>query len=369
MTVDFDVIVIGAGVIGLAVAREFAIAGRSVLVAERAQAIGTGTSSRNSEVIHAGVYYDQDSLKAKLCVEGRELLYRYCAESGVEAHAVGKLIIAQSPGEIPKLEALKVRAAQNGVPGLVMLTAEEATSLEPELCCAAALYSPSTGIVDSHGLLLTLLADAEGHGATIALNTAAISGLGSSGQIALRLSGSDGSEVTLVSNLVVNCAGHGAHQIASAISGYGSAHLPARFLAKGSYCNVSGKSPFSRLIYPLPVPGALGIHVTLDLQSRARLGPDIEWVEHEDYSVSESAAGRFAAACEGFWPAVRSRAITPAYAGLRPKIHGPGKASADFVIQTAHDHGVKGLVNLFGIESPGLTASLAIARHVVRHAA
>lgn len=362
---DIDVMVIGAGVVGLAVARAFAMAGREVLVIEKADFIGTGTSSRNSEVIHAGIYYAPGSLKAKLCVEGKKLLYRFCAESGVVARAVGKLIVAQTESEIIKLEALQEKARENGVSDLQWLTATDAQRLEPELCCVAALLSPSTGIVDSHGFMLALQTDAEKHGASIAFQTSVASGFAGENGISVDLISADQSTMKLVARLLVNCAGHGAHATAAAIGGYELRHLPPRFLAKGSYCDVSGKSPFSHLIYPIPVPGALGVHVTLDMQGNARLGPDIEWVDEENYAVSDSIIAEFAGACEGFWPDVVNRKLTASYAGIRPKIHGPDMTSADFLIQGPSDHGVSGLINLFGIESPGLTSAMAIANHVL----
>jgi L-2-hydroxyglutarate oxidase LhgO len=365
MPPDFDTIIIGAGVVGLAVARALAMAGLKVLVVEKANAIGTATSSRNSEVIHAGIYNEPESLKAKLCVEGKKLLYEFCANSGVEARAIGKLIVAQTSDQIPQLEALQTNALKNGVTDLQWLTAADASRLEPALHCVAALLSPSTGIVDSHNFMLALQTSAEQHGATIALQTELVSANAGDDGISVELQGADGITTRLVAKSVINCAGHGAHAVAAAISGFNLAHLPPRFLAKGSYCNIAGKSPFAHLIYPIPVPGALGIHVTLDMAGRARLGPNIEWVNEENYAVSRSIALEFARACDGFWPAVHSRELTASYAGIRPKIHGPDVASADFLIQGSNHHGVKGLINLFGIESPGLTASMAIAKHVV----
>jgi L-2-hydroxyglutarate oxidase LhgO len=365
MAHDVDVIVIGAGVVGLAVARAIAMAGREVLVVEKANAIGTATSSRNSEVIHAGIYYEPGSLKAKLCVEGKKLLYQFCADSGVGARAVGKLIVAQTTSQVAKLEALQANALKNGVTDLQLLTAEEASCLEPALRCVAALLSPSTGIVDSHGFMLALQASAEEHGATIVLQTAAASGVAGGHGISVELRGADRSTTSLVAKSVINCAGHGAHAAAAAICGFDPRHLPPRHLAKGSYCNVSGKSPFSHLVYPVPVPGALGVHVTLDMQGGARLGPNIEWVDDEDYAVSDSIIPEFRRACEGFWPGVRDRELATAYAGIRPKICSPDQTSADFLIQTSSEHGVEGLINLFGIESPGLTSAMAIANHVL----
>jgi L-2-hydroxyglutarate oxidase LhgO len=366
MAHDVDVVVIGAGVVGLAVARAFAMNGREVLVVESAQAIGTGTSSRNSEVIHAGIYYEPGSLKARLCVEGKKLLYQFCAESGVAARAIGKIIVAQTADQISQLESLQANATANGVADLRWLTGLQATALEPNLRCTAALMSPSTGIVDSHGFMLALQASAEAHRATVALHTTVISGLTDHNGISLVLRHADHSTTSVLAKTVSNCAGHGVHAVASAIDGFDPQHLPPRFLAKGSYCSVTGLSPFRHLVYPVPVPGALGVHVTLDMNGKARLGPDIQWVDDEDYSVLDAIIPKFIHACQGFWPGVRDQELVVSYAGIRPKICGPGDASADFLIQGPSDHGVSGLINLFGIESPGLTASMAIAEHVLR---
>lgn len=366
MAHDIDVLVIGAGVVGLAVARAFAMAGREVLVVESANSIGTATSSRNSEVIHAGIYYEPGSLKATLCVEGRKLLYQFCTESGVAALAVGKIIVAQTPDQVTKLKALQTNAVKNGVTDLQWLTGSEAADLEPNLRCIAALLSPSTGIVDSHNYMLALQASAETHGATVALRTTVMSGAAGDNGVSVALKHVDQSTTSLLAKSVINCAGHGAHSVAAAIDGFDARHLPPRFLAKGSYCAVSGASPFRHLIYPLPVPGALGIHITLDVHGQARLGPDIEWIDEENYSVSATIIPEFVRACEAYWPDVRKHELTVSYAGIRPKICGPGQASADFLIQGSGDHGVKGLINLFGIESPGLTSSIAIADRVLR---
>lgn len=351
---------------GLAVARELAIAGREVLVVDKAADIGSETSSRNSEVIHAGIYYPAGTLKARLCVEGRQLLYDFCAARGVEAPAIGKLIVATTPAEITKLQQLAEAARLNGVTDLQWLTREEAIALEPEVSCVAALLSPSTGIVDSHGYMLALQGDAEAHGAGIVLRTSFQSARrDGAGHIAVLAD--DRSETSeLHCRTIVNCAGHGAHGIAASIEGVDATALPPRHLAKGSYCAVSGRSPFTRLIYPIPVPGALGTHVTMDLDGRARLGPNIEWVQSLDYSVADSIVSEFREACRRFWPGIGSRDITPSYAGIRPKVHGPDSSFADFIIEGAAQNALAGIVNLFGIESPGLTSSLAIARHVAR---
>lgn len=364
VTDTVDVLVIGAGVIGLAVAREFALKNREVVVVEQADAIGTGTSSRNSEVIHAGVYYEPGSLKARLCVEGKDLLYDYCASHNVEARKIGKLIVAQSDRELEKLSSIKSLGTLNGVNNLVELNAAQVQEIEPEVHCVAALLSPSTGIVDTHGLMISLQGEAETHGATFAFNTKVVSGKSHDSGITVALTNKGGSTFQLGCNIVVNCAGHGAHDVAKAITSLPPEAFPPRFLAKGSYCDVSGKAPFTHLIYPIPVAGGLGIHVTLDLQGRARLGPNVEWIDQENYSVSQSLAAEFQKACEGFWPKIRHRNVTPSYCGIRPKISGPDQSVSDFHIKTGSLIGAPRLINLFGIESPGLTSGLAIARYV-----
>ena len=364
MDYSVEALVIGAGVIGLAVARSLAIAGREVLLIDRETAIGTQTSSRNSEVIHSGIYYPPGTLKARLCVAGRAALYHYCGAHGVGTQRLGKLIVATTDGEVAKLTALKVNAEANGVTDLLWLSGAEVQDLEPALKCHAALLSPSTGIIDSHAFMLSLLAEAEGHGATLSLRTAFVSAQRTSETFEVRLRPEEGEHVTLACRVIVNCAGHGAHDAAAAVESYERQYLPPRFLARGTYCGVSGASPFRRLIYPVPVAGALGIHVTLDMGHRLRLGPDIEWIDSFDDRPNPHVAEAFAGAVARYWPGVRARELTPTYAGVRPKIHGPDMASADFVIQGLDEHGVPGLVNLFGIESPGLTSSLAIGEHV-----
>lgn len=364
MTDSVEVLVTGAGVVGLAIARAFSLQGRGVLVVEEAGDIGTGTSSRNSEVIHAGIYYPRGSLKARLCVRGRDLLYGYCAEAGVATRRLGKLIVATEPSEIPKLDAILEQAKSNGVQDLVRLTRDEARELEPEVNCTAALLSPSTGIVDGRGLMLALLGEAEAHGATLALRTRLVSARPAAGGFAVTLSNDDGSSLEINTSLLINAAGLGAWDVARAIAGLDPRHIPLNRLAKGCYCSVSGKSPFQRLVYPVPVPGALGIHATLDMQGQVRLGPDITWVDAPDYTVPDTAPEAFRAACLPYWPGLATRSITPAYAGLRPKIHAPGMPAADFRIDGPSHHGLPGLVNLFGIESPGLTSSLAIGEYV-----
>jgi L-2-hydroxyglutarate oxidase LhgO len=365
MTTTIDVVVIGAGVVGLALARAFSKAGREVLIVEKEDAIGLHTSSRNSEVVHAGIYYQPNSLKARLCVKGKTLLYDYCTKMGVAISKTGKLIVAQSPDELPKLMALQQNSIASGVDDLVWLKGAEAMALEPELRCAAALLSPSTGIIDSGQLMLTLRGDAESHGAIMALQSEVMAGeiLADGNLLAIRSADGEVSEIR--SHLVINSAGHGAHDIASTLKGYDRALLPPRFLAKGNYCSVSGRSPFKHHIYPIPVQGGLGTHVTNDLGGRAKLGPDLTWIPKLNYDVDHNLGGAFKSACEGFWPGIREREVTPSYCGVRPKLSGPGEANADFQIQRIGETNRNTLINLFGIESPGLTSSLALADYLL----
>ena len=359
-----DAVVIGAGVVGLAVARQLALDGREVLVIEVEATIGEGTSSRNSEVIHAGIYYPRGSLKAQLCVRGRELLYAFCARNGVAAEAIGKLIVAVTPEEVPALHALIETAAGNGVDNLRRVDAAEARALEPAIRCEAAVLSPSPAIVDSNGYMLALQGEAEAHGATVIHHARALGGkVGGSGLL-LDIADEDGGQTTLACRSIVNCAGHGAHALARAMEGLDPCSIPPRFLARGRYLSVAGRSPFRHLIYPMPVPGALGVHVTLDLGGRAKLGPDITWVDELDFTVGPEIIDGFREAVRRYWPDVMERELELGYAGVRPKIHGPDAAFADFMIAGPQDHGIPGLVNLFGIESPGLTSSLAIAEVV-----
>jgi len=359
-----EVVVIGAGVVGLACAAAISRRGHHVVVIERHRKIGQETSSRSSGVIHAGIYYPTESLKARLCVAGRDLLYRFCRERGVKAKRIGKLIVAVNEAETGKLEVLYGIAGQNGVHDLAWLSPEDVAALEPDVRCARALLSPSTGIVDSHAFMLSLQGEAEACGATVALSTSFRSATIQSGAMHVTLGAGDGEDMVLACRNLVNCAGHGAHAVARAISGLDPSLLPPRFLAKGNYCAVSGRSPFSHLVYPMPVAGALGVHVTLDLNGAVRLGPDIEWVDDLDYRVSPTIAEPFRGAVATYWPGVVEHTLTPSYSGIRPKIHGPGAGFADFRIDGPEHHGVLGLVNLFGIESPGLTSSLAIGAHV-----
>lgn len=352
-----ECVVIGAGVVGLAVARALALAGREVVILEAEDAIGTHTSSRNSEVIHAGIYYPKGSLKARACVEGKERLYRYCVERGIPHRRSGKLIVATDEAQAAELEAIQKKAHANGVTDVVWMSREQAVALEPELRCAAALYSPSTGIVDSHALMLAYLGDAESAGAMLALKSplerAAVRGDG----FELRVAGAD----PIRCRLLVNSAGLTAPSVARRIEGYPAALAPGEFYAKGNYYSLARRAPFSRLIYPVPEPGGLGVHITLDLAGQARFGPDVEWIDRIEYSVDPGRSARFYAAIRRYWPGLPDGALSPGYAGIRPKTAGPGDPAPDFAIQGPDGHGIPGLVNLYGIESPGLTASLALA--------
>jgi len=360
-----DTAVIGAGVVGLAVARALALAGHDVLILEAADAIGMETSSRNSEVIHAGIYYSAGSLKARLCVEGRDELYRYCEERGVPHKRLGKLIVATEECQRASLAKIADSANACGVDDLRSLTQDEARTMEPELSCVAALFSPSTGIVDSHALMLALQGDAETHGAQVAFRTRVQAGRVEDGGIVLTTRSGDGEELALKARLVVNAAGHGAIPLARAIDGMPASRVPRQFFARGCYFAMARKSPFARLVYPVPVEGGLGVHLTLDMSGAARFGPDVEWIDGLDHTVDPRRADAFYAEIRRYWPALEDGALQPAYAGIRPKIAGPGELAADFWIEGPRGHGVTGLVNLFGIESPGLTASLAIADRVV----
>jgi L-2-hydroxyglutarate oxidase LhgO len=357
-----DAVVVGAGVVGLAVARALALAGREVLVLEAADAFGTQTSARNSEVIHAGIYYPQGSLKSRLCVQGKELLYAYCAERGIAHQRCGKLIVATSAAQVDELRAIQRRAAANGVPDLRLLTHEEAQALEPQLACHAALLSPSTGIVDSHGLMLSLLGDAENAGAVLAVHSEVKRLAAQSGNTPGAIKVIVGDEhVELLARTVVNAAGLQAPLLAARTQGLDARHVPTAHYAKGNYFTLAGRAPFKRLIYPVPEPGGLGVHLTLDLGGQARFGPDVQWVDNaDDYQVDPARADAFCAEVRRYWPGLPGGALQPGYAGIRPKIGGPGEPAADFLIQGPRQHGVPGLVNLFGIESPGLTSCLAI---------
>jgi L-2-hydroxyglutarate oxidase LhgO len=360
-----DAVVIGAGVVGLAVARALALQGREVWLLEAENAIGTGTSSRNSEVIHAGIYYPQGSLKARLCVDGKNQLYAYAAERGIGHSRCGKLIVATHPAQVAQLQAIIAKAAANGVPDLVMLTREEAQALEPELQCVAAVLSPSTGIVDSHAFMLALQGDFENAGGLVALNSPVASA--NCGVDLISVVTQDGTE--LQTSLLINAAGLHAQSLARLFTGLAAAHVPPSHYAKGNYFTLAGRSPFDRLIYPVPEAAGLGVHLTLDLGGQAKFGPDVEWVNSADDLVVDAARGEaFYAEVRKYWPGLKEGALTAGYAGIRPKIQGPKEAARDFLIQGQSEHGIKGLINLFGIESPGLTSALALGTYVAKMA-
>ena len=366
MSVDIDCIVIGAGVVGLAVARALALQGREVLVAEATEGIGTGTSSRNSEVIHAGIYYAAGSLKARLCVQGKHQLYDYCAERGIPHKRLGKLIVASDEDEAAQLEGIAARARANGVDDLRPIGGDEAMRLEPALRCVAALVSPSTGIIDSHALMLAYQGDAENAGAQCVFHTPMLSArVRDGGGFEVQFGGDEA--MALSCNVLINAAGLNAPALARRIEGLDPASVPREYLCKGSYFTLAGRAPFSHLIYPAPAPNhaGLGVHLTLDMGGQAKFGPDTEWIEREDYTLDPRRADVFYAAVRRYWPALPDGALAPGYTGIRPKISGPHDPAADFMIAGPAAHGVPGLVNLYGIESPGLTASLAIAEETL----
>jgi L-2-hydroxyglutarate oxidase LhgO len=358
---QIDCVVIGAGVVGLAVARALALAGREAMVLEAADAIGTKTSSRNSEVIHAGIYYPKGSLKARLCVQGRQMLYAYCAERGIGHRRCGKLIVATSEPQRAELQGIIAKAAANGVNDLVLLSREQARAMEHALECVAAVHSPSTGIIDSHALMLALQGDLENAGGMVAFNSplarARVTPQG------IELEAVDGTQ--LLARSVVNSAGLYAPTLAQNFEGLATQHVPTAYYAKGNYFTLAGRAPFTRLIYPVPEAAGLGVHLTIDLGGQAKFGPDVQWVDSPDDLVVEPSRGdAFYAEVRKYWPALPDRALQPGYAGIRPKINAPHEAARDFVIQGPAEHGVDGLVNLFAIESPGLTSCLAIGEHV-----
>jgi L-2-hydroxyglutarate oxidase LhgO len=359
-----ECVVVGAGIVGLAVARALALSAREVVILEAEDAIGTHTSSRNSEVIHAGIYYPRGSLKARACVEGRRRLYRYCDEHGVPYRRCGKLIVATTESQLGELDSILKKGRENGVEDLARIEASEATTLEPALRCVAALHSPSTGIIDSHALMLAYLGDAEAAGAMLGLRSSLEKVFVRRDEFELHVKDAN----PIGCKILVNSSGLRAPTLANRIEGFPRDKVPRELYAKGNYYSLQGRPPFSRLVYPVPEPGGLGVHVTLDLAGRARFGPDVEWLErvdlNVDYSVDPRRADRFYAAIRRYWPGIAEGSLAPAYSGIRPKISGPAEPAADFVIQGPAEHGVAGLVNLFGIESPGLTASLALADHV-----
>jgi L-2-hydroxyglutarate oxidase LhgO len=357
-----QVLVVGAGVVGLAVARAAALAGHEVTVAEATSGIGNGVSSRNSEVIHGGMYYPTGSLRAEHCTRGRRMLYSYCASHGVHHRKCGKLIVATSDAEADKIAAIQRQGVENGVEGLELIGGNAARDLEPELACVAAVWSPETGVIDSHGLMLALQGDLEDRGGMIAFATR----IERVERSALGWSVHYGGADPLVVDAVVNSAGLGAQALARATTGYPATRVPRLVLAKGNYFGYARRPVFSRLIYPAPVDGGLGIHVTLDLAGRMRFGPDVEWIDAEDFSVDHHRADAFYARIRTYWPGLPDGTLVPDYAGIRPKLSGPGEPAADFLIEGPPEHGLGGLVHLFGIESPGLTSALSIAEEVVR---
>jgi L-2-hydroxyglutarate oxidase LhgO len=366
---EVDAVVIGAGVVGLAVGRALALRGLETVVLESANAIGTATSSRNSEVIHAGLYYPPGSLKARLCVEGRAQLYAFCESHGVEHRRCGKLIVASGKPQCRKLEQIEAQAVANGVLDLRRLDAAQAHALEPSLQADAALLSPSTGIVDSHGLMLALQGDLERASGAVAFLSPVDRAHLATGAHRIEVGGAAAME--LLARRVVNCAGLWAPSLASRMHGLDPRHVPRARFAKGSYFSLAGRAPFSRLVYPAPEEAGLGVHLTLDLAGEARFGPDVEWLEIDspdqiDYRVDAARGERFYADIRRYWPQLADGALQPAYSGVRPKLQAPGEPARDFMLQGPAEHGIAGLVNLFGIESPGLTASLAIADEVLR---
>jgi L-2-hydroxyglutarate oxidase LhgO len=366
-----DCVVIGAGVVGLAVAREMALQGRETILLERENAFGTVSSARNSEVIHAGIYYPKDSLKAKLCVAGNRLLYEYCRSHQVATQPYGKLIVATDENQIDALQAILYKAQNNGVPEIKLISGDRAKQLEPKLSCSAAILSASTGIVDSHAFMLSLLGGFEDAGGMIAYQSPLISakpiGSGAQGGFKLEIGGPDG--MKLHTKLLMNCAGMSAPAVAQQIEGLDPEQIPKAYFAKGNYFSLSGKSPFTHLIYPIPEPGGLGVHLTLDMGGQAKFGPDVEWLEIDaeeqiDYTVNPKRGDGFYEAVRRYWPDLKDNSLQPDYSGVRAKIVPPNSPAGDFCFNTPQDHGLQGLYNLYGFESPGLTSSIAIAQYL-----
>lgn len=361
-----DCAVIGAGVVGLAIARELALAGRDVIILESESAIGTQTSARNSEVIHAGISYPAGSLKAKLCVEGRNAMYRYCAERGIGHKRIGKIIVAAGPDDVPGLQKYIQHGLEAGADDLRVIEQAELAAMEPEVTGFAAVFSPSTGIVDSHALMLSYLGDAENAGAVLALNSPVLGGEITAEGVVLRVGGDE--PIEILCNDVVNAAGLYAQAVAHTLRNVPRPDIPPIHYAIGRFYTLSGKSPFQHLVYPVARESHLRVHVTLDLAGQCKFGPDLEWIDRVDYRFVEGAEANFYAGIRRYYPGLRDGALQPGYTGIRPRLAGPNQplhsGAADFVIQTAAVHGAKGLVNLFGIESPGLTSSMAIGRHV-----
>ena len=364
MTTDVDTLIIGAGVIGIAVAREISASGKSVIIIEKELTVGTGVSSRNSEVIHAGIYNPQNFLKTTLCIQGKELLYEYATSHHIPFKKCGKLIVATKETQLVKLQGIYENAHKNGVDDLVFLDNNAVKHIEPELLCHAALYSPSTGIIDSHQLMLSLLGEVEGNGGAIAYNAQFIRAIPISTGFQATITTDSNQATTLSCRNLINCAGLSAQDVAQNVEGLMSIFIPELFLVKGNYFSLSGNCPFKHLVYPVPEKGGLGTHLTLDMQNQARFGPDVENIIDLDYKVDENRRNLFYENARKFFPKLKLESLQPAYSGIRPKIGRTGDTIADFVIQGPEVHKINGLINLFGIESPGLTASLAIAKHV-----
>ena len=360
-----QILVVGAGVIGLAVARAAALKGHEVVVAEAANALGTGISSRNSEVIHAGMYYATGTLRGRHCVAGRRLLYAYCASHGVPHRKAEKLIVATDAAEQKKVEGIHAQGLRNDVEGLRMIDGAEARAMEPELSCCAALLSPETGIIDAHAYMLALRGDLEDRGGRIAFNTPVERIARARSRWQVHFGGKEAGTITV--DAVVNAGGLGAQAVARKTEGYPAERVPPIILCKGNYFSYAGKPVFTRLIYPVPVHGGIGIHITLDLAGRMRFGPDVEWVEKEDYAVDPARADSFYARIRSYWPGLPDNALMPAYSGIRPKTAGKNDPQQDFTIEGPAQHKLPGLIQLFGIESPGLTSSLSIADEVISY--
>ncbi|MEI4471596.1 NAD(P)/FAD-dependent oxidoreductase [Frigidibacter sp. MR17.24] len=361
---ETDCVVIGAGVVGLAVARELARAGHEVVVLEKADAFGTETSARNSEVIHAGIYYPAGSIRARLCIEGKARLYAFCAEHGVGHRNCGKLVVATDPSHEAALDKVMAHAAACGVTDLRRLPADEAMAMEPDLFCTSAVLSPSTGIIDSHGYMLALVGEIEAAGGMLALGTTVLGGRVTDAGIELRTADAAGAPFPIRARRVVNAAGLWAAGVAAAIEGLPARDVPKMHYARGNYFTTTARHGFGRLIYPVPEPGGLGVHLTLDLAGGARFGPDVEWIDGVDYTLSDARAGHFEREISRYWPGLPKGSLSVSYCGVRPKLSGPGAPAEDFRIHGPAEHGVPGLVNLYGIESPGLTSSLALAAEV-----
>jgi len=364
MSERIECAVIGAGVVGLAIARKLASSGREVVILEAEAHFGTHTSSRNSEVMHAGIYYPTGSLKARLCFAGRNALYRYCAEHDVSHRRIGKVIVACDESELAGLEKYRTQAEINGCADLRMLSAAELAQMEPEVRCVAGFLSPSTGIIDAHGLMLAYLGDVEAHGGALAVASPVVSGEVTPDGILLRVGGAEPME--LLCDAVVNSAGFNAQAVARGIAGMPESSIPPTYYAIGHYYTLSGAAPFNRLVYPVARQDWLGVHVTIDLGGQVKFGPDFAWIDRIDYRFDDSSAHEqaFYTAIRRYYPGLKDGALQPGYTGIRPKIHGPKEPAPDFLIQGPREHGVPGLVNLYGIESPGLTSSLAIGDYV-----